>query len=193
MHIPNSLCCNPPQEYLASNNPTLVRNYLCDNCRAQFDKQVHNVTDNNSFSEGNAFMSELVLNSPCWSDSGQPVQNVESDPMHLVLHYSRDSGGATITKIVADGTDHSFDPKGLPPLRIGGSRYSADAQYGTPPRMRPMVAEEEMDAESMRRIGLTGRNEDAMPDQDGFAPNQDDHPRLVFRKDANGKTISEIV
>ena len=127
-------------------------------------------------------MSELVINNGVWSDTGMPCGCSKGPLPELALNYSTDDGGATIAKIVAKGTDHSFDPKGLPPLRIGGSGNSTDAQYGTSPRMRASVDEEQMSDEDLRRIGLAGGNGEPL-----------ETPRLAFKKDATGQTVSEVV
>jgi hypothetical protein len=160
----------------------LIENGCC------FDEEDREVV--NSLSDRTLARLSLKINAQSKTEGDEQGTG---DPMHLVLHYSRDSGGATTTKIVAEGTDHSFNPRGLPPLKVGGSRHSTDALYGDAPPMQPQVDEEMMDEETRRRIGLIGGKEEEMPNQEGFVPNQDDFPRLVFRKGPDGRTISDII
>jgi hypothetical protein len=165
---------------------------------SQFDKQY---PSDNSFSEGNTFMSEftqnvedelmphLTLNFSRDQDGRTQSEIVDSNSVQecfclkgnsmprLGLQFSTTDDGGTFIDIVDNANDHSFDGGG--PIKIGGD-HSTDRQYGPAPRMQAPV-DEIMDEETRQRIGLAKGSNESM----GM-------PRLVFRKGPDG-TISEIV
>ena len=180
MRYPNPSCCRPP-DGLTDN---AARSLLCPQCLAQFDKQYP--TDN-TFSEGNAFMSEFI-------------QNVEPEPMpHLILNFSRNENGQTESQIVdSNNVARCLCLKGNSMPRLG-LQYSTTDDGGTligivdnsgDHSFDSMIADggpikiggdHSMDEETRQRIGLTKGSNESMG-----------RPRLVFRKGPDG-TISEIV
>jgi hypothetical protein len=215
MFIPNPECCAPPHSVLESDNPKLVRQFLCQQCRSAFDQHY----TQNVLGESNM---PFVTNSPTWSDSGEPVQNqAESSPLpeftlnyqtgktpeiaekndlggglscgcrnapmpELTLGFAQRQDGGTVSSILANG--HSFDDTivGGGPIVRGGPN-STDSQYGLAPAMRQTPDEEYMGDESLHRIGLGDRAQQPVVELQQMSP------VLSFRKGPNGETISEIV
>lgn len=212
LFLPDPLCCAPPHSVLDVNKLEPIRPYLCPKCLLAFDR--HYGLTRNSFQKEDA-MSELVLNESTRSATGRPIGNRQggsplpeftlnyragatpeiadksdiaptslcgcrNQPLPTMsLGFSRRGDGATVSSLLANG--HSFDDTlvgGKP--TVTGRQHGSDAEYGNPPRLQQTPDDEFMGEESLRRIGL----------QSGQPL---DTPKLVFRKDGNGKSVSEIV
>jgi hypothetical protein len=184
-YIPNPSCCRPPSGVTDNE----ARNYLCPRCLSMYDRQVNNLT-NNSLSERKAPMSEPLRQYTLNFQQGREAEIVEDSPgvpcrcnkgplPELSLHFKTDTDGGTISSIVENGSDHSFDSAGLQPIKVGGS-HSTDEQYRPAPKTQSPV-EEVMSDGDLQRIGLKGSSGPL------------ETPTLVFRKDANRQTVSEIV
>jgi hypothetical protein len=156
-----------------------------------YDQQLSN---NSTFSQRNPSM-EFVLNSPCWSDSGQPVnvENVESDPMPRLSLNHRRVNGQTVTDIVNNGVQECVCLKGNSMPRLG-LQFSATDDGGTLIGIVDNSNDHSFDGGNPIKIG----GDHSTDSQYGPAPRMQSpresmgRPRLVFRKGPDG-TISEIV
>ena len=211
MRYPNPSCCRPP-DGMTDNE---ARGYLCPQCLAMLDKQY---PINNFLSEGDTFMSEFVLNSPCWSDSGQPVnvENVESDPMPRLSLNHRRVNGQTVTDIVNNGVQECVCLKGNSMPRLG-LQFSKTNDGGTLLKIVDNANDHSFDTTMIGGGPIKIGGDHATDKEYGPAPRMQEpveevmdeetrqrigltksnsgsmgRPRLVFRKGPDG-TISDIV